>query len=329
MSSDTLNSRLLEICANGELDEAKTLVTAGADPFWQDATGQNSLIVSSKYGHLSLVTWLLELGVPWNALDKQGYCAGDYAVHGEYVELANCLLDAGCRAEMIFGAIQRRNGITEDVDDFLKDSIYFTDDGKCILDSNGQAVMMEWEKPLMEAHAEALCVKQGDVLNVGFGLGLIDEAIQKRGPKSHTIIEAHPQIYAFMLERGWDQRPGVRIIHSKWQEVQLEDLGKFDSVFFDTYGEHYSDLYDFHQLLPKLMKPDGVYSFFNGLAPDNGFFHLVYCEIVKAELKSLGFDTQFVPLPVNTDSNETWKGVKHRYWWNDVYQLPVAQFMQK
>jgi len=38
--------------------------------------------------------------------------------------------------------------------------------------------MMGWEKPLMEKHAEVLCPKEGlDVLNVGFGLGLIDTEV--------------------------------------------------------------------------------------------------------------------------------------------------------
>ncbi len=30
----------------------------------------------------------------------------------------------------------------------------------------------------MEAHAEAVCSGRGDVLNVGFGMGIVDRAIQ-------------------------------------------------------------------------------------------------------------------------------------------------------
>ena len=40
---------------------------------------------------------------------------------------------------------------------------------------SGEAVMMSWELPLMERHAEVICAQGGDVLNIGFGLGLIDE----------------------------------------------------------------------------------------------------------------------------------------------------------
>jgi protein arginine N-methyltransferase 2 len=36
---------------------------------------------------------------------------------------------------------------------------------------------MGWEKPLMEVHAKIICSKGGDILNVGFGLGIIDTFI--------------------------------------------------------------------------------------------------------------------------------------------------------
>jgi len=55
---------------------------------------------------------------------------------------------------------------------------------------------------------------------------------------------------------------------------------------------------EFHEALPRLLRPGGVYSYFNGLAADNAFFHRVYCELAARELAALGFTTQFVPLPV-------------------------------
>ena len=63
------------------------------------------------------------------------------------------------------------------------------------MDDENRGVMMQWEEPLMEAHAQLLCQSKGDVLNIGFGMGYIDTAIQKYPVKSHTIIEAHPQVY--------------------------------------------------------------------------------------------------------------------------------------
>jgi len=46
---------------------------------------------------------------------------------------------------------------------------------------------------------------------------------------------------------------------------------------FDHFaGEYYEELHEFHQHLPQLLQPGGVYSFFNGFASDNAFFHMVY-----------------------------------------------------
>jgi hypothetical protein len=47
------------------------------------------------------------------------------------------------------------------------------------------------------------------------------------------------------------------------------------------YGEYYDSsqggegIRAFHSHLPRLLKPGGVYSYFNGFASDNLFFHMV------------------------------------------------------
>lgn len=57
--------------------------------------------------------------------------------------------------------------------------------------------------------------------------------MQSYCPHSHTIIEAHPDVYAHMLAEGWGDRPGVTLLHGRWQDV-LSALGTFDGIFFDT-----------------------------------------------------------------------------------------------
>lgn len=80
-------------------------------------------------------------------------------------------------------------------------------------------------------------------------------------------------------------------------------------------------------MLPNILKPDGVYSFFNGMCGDNAFFHTVYCQIVALELQHLGFSTEFIGLPVkHTLASEEWKGIQRKYWQLDTYYLPVCSF---
>ncbi len=105
--------------------------------------------------------------------------------------------------------------------------------GKEVLLKDGKfQVMMEWEKPYMQACIDALR-PFGDVLEVGFGLGYSSEQIQSFRPKSHTIIECHPEIAC--RAREWARKyTDVTIIEDTWQHA-LAALGVFDCIFFDDY----------------------------------------------------------------------------------------------
>lgn len=93
-------------------------------------------------------------------------------------------------------------------------------------------VMMEWEKPYMQACIDAL-QPQGHVLEIGFGCGYSATHIQTYGPKSHTIIECHPMVAA--RAREWAKNYlNVTIIENTWQHA-LSHLDVFDCVFFDDY----------------------------------------------------------------------------------------------
>ncbi len=93
-------------------------------------------------------------------------------------------------------------------------------------------VMMEWEKPYMHACIDAL-LPFGDVLEIGFGLGYSAERIQSYKPKSHTIIEYHPEV-AKKARAFAAKYPHVTLVEGTWQET-LPTLGVFDCIFFDDY----------------------------------------------------------------------------------------------
>ena len=93
-------------------------------------------------------------------------------------------------------------------------------------------------------------------------MGIIDTAIQQYAPRSHTIIEAHPDVYARIVRDGWPARPGVRVLFGRWQDVLPTLEGPcFDGIYYDTYGEHDADMADFHDELPRLL---GRARFFSG-----------------------------------------------------------------
>jgi type IV protein arginine methyltransferase len=388
------------------------------------STGTAPLMVAAHHGQIDLIQYLLtECHAPWNAIDRNGRCAGNYATDAQHWMVVELLVDWAVRAELVLGAMERQmrmrrereevdndprdcdaamttmtdhnddidntttmNGNTTKDDDsipvayqpstkpdYLRQSLHYQKD--VLLDADQDAVMMEWERPLMKAHAEILMMTQsaaGDdsivvevdsgirsaggptapppsspvrrnkrVLNVGFGLGIIDGILQDDyHPAHHIIIEAHPDVYRRMQETGWTNRgPHVRVCFGKWQDVipQLQQEGVVvDAIFFDTYGEHYHDMQDFHVAMTSLLaKPHGIYSFFNGLAPDNLFFHGVACQCVKLHLASLGLDSEFAPCELQGNHNafndpSVWENVRRRYWHGrDTYYLPIIKWNEQ
>ncbi|KAG6543685.1 hypothetical protein Mapa_014869 [Marchantia paleacea] len=320
---------MCEAAAEGRVSDVEELLKAGADVCEHDSNGISPLMHAAKNGHASIVSRLLEAGAPWNALDKTGRCAGDYAADHGHQDAFDVLLNAGIRAELILGAVERQSKKKGEATNkgYLDERVEYSEDR--LMDEESKAVMMAWESPLMAAHAKVVCSAGGDILNVGFGMGIVDTAIQGCEIASHTIIEAHPDVYARMLATGWAEKPNVRILFGRWQDV-IPQLGTYDGIFFDTYGEYYEDLQEFHEFLPQLLRKEGRYSFFNGMCADNAFFHLVYCELVRLELGSLGITTDYIQLPVkDCMDEETWKGIQHKYWQLDTYSLPVCQFLEE
>ncbi len=363
--------QMLQACAasninNNNLSDVQNLIHQHGSMYGCYAlpsTGMTPLMVAASVGKIELVQYLLnDCGAPWNAIDRMHhYCAGDYATQSEHWEIVNTIVDWATRAELILGAIEReqRNSGCHDTasnigdgkidtstkPDYLRQRLQYTEDGNALIDADKDAVMMEWERPIMRAHAKLMMestdnntsqgVRSKRVLNVGFGMGIIDTILQEEyTPVLHIIIEAHPDVYRHMIQKGWDKKLNVRVCFGTWQTVlpQLKSEGcVVDAVFFDTYGEHYLDMVDFHeQMVHLLAKPKGIYSFFNGLAPDNLFFHGVACQCVKIQLSALGIDSEFVPCEIQVPNETVWKDIRRKYWYGrDTYYLPICTWNQE
>eukprot|EP00986_Skeletonema_menzelii_P002420 scaffold652_cov142-Skeletonema_menzelii.AAC.7 len=348
---------LLQLAASDDssvgIGNQKHLLAAQQDP----ETGLSPLMVAAQNGHVDVCRILLDAGAPWNALDRYGKCAGNWAQENEHWEVVNLLVEEGTKAELILGAsirlardqeasskpagiLSKESESNRNVPvahapctkpDYLEhDNVRYNAANTLLLDNDNDAVMMEWERPLMMAHAQILTseMKGKRVMNIGFGLGIIDTALQGYEPSLHVICEAHPTVYKKMIEDGWDKKNNVRICFGRWQDELpklVEEGLEFDGIFYDTYGEHFTDLEDFHELMVKVLnKPDGVYSFFNGLAPDNLFFHGVAANCVKIQLSHLGLDTEFAQCEIQIDEKD-WDGVRRKYWHGrNTYYLPIA-----
>ncbi len=148
-----------------------------------------------------------------------------------------------------------------------------TDEGLLVGD---QQVVQRWEQPVMEAMGKIAASRGGDVLEIGYGLGMSAATIAATGCRSYTVIEAHPEI-ANAARRWVRSLPcSGNVIEGFWQEV-LEDLplAGFDGILFDTCPIHESerDIW-YRAFIPhayKLLNPGGVFTFFTNQSSSGSF----------------------------------------------------------
>ncbi|KAL1894739.1 Arginine N-methyltransferase 2 [Sporothrix stenoceras] len=239
-------------------------------------------------------------------------------------------------------------------------------DGK-LVDSAGNGVMMEWEADIMRRSVDAMLggppedesTKGKRVLNIGFGLGIIDSMIAARQPARHHIIEAHPEVlaridaassnpatagddHAAEFGAAWEssgpEEGAFKVQRGRWQDMCPKLLAEgelYDAIYFDTFGEDYSELRRFFtDYIPGLLNDDGVFGFFNGLGADRRVCYDVYTRVVEMHLSEAGLDVAWndVDVPLAQDGLDkagagAWEGILRPYWTLDKYRLPVCTFM--
>jgi SAM-dependent methyltransferase len=135
----------------------------------------------------------------------------------------------------------------------------------------GHQVMQSWERPLMEAMADIAAAGHGDVLEIGFGMGISASLLQQRGVSSHTIIELNADV--FDRAREWSAEmpdADIRLVHGGWKDV-VDALGSFDAVFYDTYPTSDDSFVltripfpeEFFPVAARLLRPGGVFTYYS------------------------------------------------------------------
>jgi type IV protein arginine methyltransferase len=238
-----------------------------------------------------------------------------------------------------------------------------------LLDASSNGIMMSWEMPIMDLTAKLLAPSPGlRILNIGFGMGIIDRLFAATDPAAHHIIEAHSNVIARLRSAPTSGREagaegemgegaeednfvffgpewlrkgdGRNVLHEgRWQDVVpklLEEEMEFDVIYFDTFGEDYSQLKTFFtEYIVGLLAPDGRFGFFNGLGADRRVCYDVYCRVVELDLCDAGLDVEWTDVDIDMAEGEEgmqdgaggegyrglgregegeWKGVRRRYW---------------
>lgn len=249
---------------------------------------------------------------------------------------------------MILAAQKKRDVNSED---YLKSKLTFDNDK--LLDSDANGVMMAWETDIMRRSVASLLpistddagsgtsgLAQGKrILNIGFGMGIVDGMFAATKPAAHHIIEAHPDVLAQLAKPtsafGPSWQSDTNVVHAgRWQDVVpslLESGEVFDAIYFDTFGEDYSALkLFFTEYVVGLLDPEGRFGFFNGLGADRRVCYDVYTKVVELDLCDAGLDVAWEEVKTEGLGGEgegEWDGVRRRYWTLETYRLPTCTFM--
>lgn len=142
----------------------------------------------------------------------------------------------------------------------------------------GWQVMQAWERPLMEVMAREVSEQHGDVLEIGYGMGMAARMIVDAGCSSFTTIEAHPAIAE--IARAWAAMQDIpcTVIEGMWQDVVPRLATQFDGILFDTFPlsaeERGRNHFPFIPEAPRLLRKDGVLVYYSDESTDFRAEHL-------------------------------------------------------
>ena len=181
---------------------------------------------------------------------------------------------------------------------YISSTLIFSDD-KITISGSTIEVMMDWEAPIMSASAAYMTQGGGDILEVGFGMGISAGYMHSHSISSHTIIENHPQIIPKAVE--WASgKSNVTIVSQSWEDVN-SNLGRFDGIFFDDFGGEYNDI---SSSLEYLTKSGTKMTFWNNTHSSSNPIN------PNAELQEIS---------VTPDN-------KSGYFYNNIYYMPKLEF---
>lgn len=171
-------------------------------------------------------------------------------------------------------------------------------------------VMQRWEDGYMKSLAAIATSKGGNVLEVGFGMGISAGYIQKsKKINSHTVIECHPAVIEF-AKKMFNQKlksGRLELLEGFWEDItpnlpeKLYDGILFDSCPLDS-GVEFFQFFPFFEEACRLLKDEGIFTYFSDEATEISSEHRK--ELETAGFKNIGFKICKVHPP---KSCEYWK----------------------
>ena len=138
--------------------------------------------------------------------------------------------------------------------------LVFESDFITLKDQPNRFVMMSWETDLMKQHALRVTENSGDVLEIGFGMGISAQFIQDFGCNTHTIVESHPEILKQLRVWALD-KPNVNVVAGDWFNLKnLLNQNQYDGIFYDADCNNSPKFRE--TIVEPTLKHQGVFTYF-------------------------------------------------------------------
>lgn len=133
----------------------------------------------------------------------------------------------------------------------------------------GHPVMQPWEESYMKELADVATKNRGRILEIGFGMGLSANYIQRNKPLEHIIIEANDAVYQKLLDFSKSLEVKIKPINEFWENsVNTFEDEQFDAILFDPYPISLNQLenqrFEFYPHAYRLLKKGGVFTQYFG-----------------------------------------------------------------
>lgn len=177
-----------------------------------------------------------------------------------------------------------------------------------------EILMHRWNKKINSVMAEQVTKNGGDILEIGFGMGITSTHIQNYKINSHTIIEIHPQIYDMALnwkENRKNTSIETDVILGDWKDIIPTLDKKYDGILYDAGFGHY-----FLNTIKNICNQGCVVNFFKNTSFDDNFFELIPIKLTEEDMNTCPYSKQAQKYSMN---NFTYN-IKNVYYQNGIFK---------